>query len=164
MVVDFFVNEWTAWTCRLQKLSADFAKSSECLRTWGVGEGDDLGVSFRHVSIYKHLAYSSLTQDTLSASTTLLMFLSAALSQFASHEATIREQMKAVRSREENLDDLKRRRRNVSSKADAAEKKVFQMGPEVRKLISAAIVCVNNLPPADYPILSTRIFQLKQIS
>lgn len=29
---------------RLQKLSADLVKSSECLRSWGLGEGDDLGV------------------------------------------------------------------------------------------------------------------------
>ncbi|KLO06242.1 hypothetical protein SCHPADRAFT_838301 [Schizopora paradoxa] len=28
----------------LQKLSADLVKSSECLRSWGLGEGDDLGV------------------------------------------------------------------------------------------------------------------------
>ena len=118
----------------LQKLSNDFAKSSECLRSWGAGEGDDLAVS-----IYYSLALPThhlgpvffSWKDTLSASTTLLLFLSTALSQFASHEATVREQMKAVRSREENLDELRRRRRNVVSKADAADKKLSKMGPEV---------------------------------
>lgn len=28
-----------------QRLAADIGKSAESLRTWGVGEGDDLGVS-----------------------------------------------------------------------------------------------------------------------
>ncbi|EEB87650.1 hypothetical protein MPER_14938, partial [Moniliophthora perniciosa FA553] len=27
----------------LQKLSADFTKAAEALRTWGMGEGEDLG-------------------------------------------------------------------------------------------------------------------------
>ena len=30
---------------RLQRLSVDIAKASEALRNWGLGEGDDLGVS-----------------------------------------------------------------------------------------------------------------------
>lgn len=29
---------------RLQRLSVDFSRASEALRTWGLGEGDDLGV------------------------------------------------------------------------------------------------------------------------
>ena len=31
-------------TYSLQKLSADLVKSSECLRIWGLGEGNDLAV------------------------------------------------------------------------------------------------------------------------
>ena len=42
------------------------------------------------------------------ASNALLMHFTGALSTFASHESTIREQMKAVRTREENLDELAR--------------------------------------------------------
>ena len=49
------------------------------------------------------------------ASNALLMHFTGALSTFASHESTIREQMKAVRTREENLDELKRRRKSVFS-------------------------------------------------
>lgn len=98
---------------RLQKLSHDVLRSNECLRHWGSGEGDDL-------------------QDTLSAAGTILSHFANALSQLATHEMTIREQMKAVRSREENLDDLKKRRKAVAAKADSAEKKLSKMNPEVR--------------------------------
>lgn len=47
----------------------------------------------------------------------------------------MREQLKVVRTREENLDELKRRRRNVASKADSAEKKLQRMGPEHKNLM-----------------------------
>lgn len=40
--------------------------------------------------------------------------------------------MKAVRTREEDLDELKRRRKNVIAKAESAEKKLSRMSPEVR--------------------------------
>ena len=39
--------------------------------------------------------------------------------------------MKKVRSREENLDELKRRRKTVITKAESAEKKLSKMSPEV---------------------------------
>ena len=70
-------------------------------------------------------------QDTLNASSTLLGYFATALSQYASHEQTIREHMKKVRSREENLDELKRRRKTVITKAESAEKKLSKMSPEV---------------------------------
>ncbi|KAF8999065.1 Eisosome component PIL1-domain-containing protein [Cyathus striatus] len=99
----------------LQKLSVDFSKASEALRTWGLGEGDDLG-------------------DILSASTAMLTHFSSALSTYASHGHTIREHLKAIRTREEALDDLKRRRRSVGSEADSAERKLSKMGPEHKNL------------------------------
>ncbi|ESK97386.1 hypothetical protein Moror_17817 [Moniliophthora roreri MCA 2997] len=99
----------------LQKLSADFTKAAESLRTWGMGEGDDLG-------------------DVLSASTNLLNYFSNALAQYATHEHSIREHLKAIRTREENLDELKRRRKALHSKADAAEKKLSRMSPEHKNL------------------------------
>ena len=71
------------------------------------------------------------SQDVLSAATTLMGHYAASLSQYASHEQSIREHMKAVRTREENLDDLRRRRKNIYSKADSAEKKLSKMSPEV---------------------------------
>ncbi|KAF9457410.1 hypothetical protein BDZ94DRAFT_1202761 [Collybia nuda] len=99
----------------LQKLSVDFAKASEALRAWGVGEGDDLG-------------------DTLSASTTLLNHFSSALSQYAAHGHPMRDHLKSIRTREENLDDLKRRRKNVGAKAESAERKLSKMSPEHKNL------------------------------
>lgn len=42
--------------------------------------------------------------------------------------------MKAVRTREEGLDELKRRRKSVAGKADSAERKLNKMGPESKSL------------------------------
>ncbi|KAF8147991.1 hypothetical protein B0H34DRAFT_803134 [Crassisporium funariophilum] len=99
----------------LQKLSVDYSKASEALRTWGLSEGEDLG-------------------DILGASTTLLNHFSSALSQYAAHGHAMRDQLKAIRTREEALEDLKRRRRAVLRKADDAEKKLSKMSPEHKNL------------------------------
>ncbi|KAH8996615.1 Eisosome component PIL1-domain-containing protein [Lactarius akahatsu] len=92
----------------LAKLSADFIRASEALRTWGLGEGDDLS-------------------DTLGGSTKILLEFSSSLTQFAAHEQVIREHMKTVRTQEEKLDGLKHRRKNVVSKADSAERKLSKL-------------------------------------
>ncbi|KAJ7607143.1 hypothetical protein FB45DRAFT_764482 [Roridomyces roridus] len=99
----------------LQKLSVDFAKAGEALRIWGAGEGDDLG-------------------DVLGASTTVLAHFSAALSGYAAREHSIRDHLKAIRTREETLDELKRRRKATLARADSAEKKLSKMGPEHKNL------------------------------
>lgn len=54
--------------------------------------------------------------------------------QYASHGHDIREGMKSIRTREEALDELKRRRKNVIGKADAAEKKLSKMSPEHKNM------------------------------
>lgn len=99
----------------LRRLSLDFTKASEALRGWGMGEGDDLG-------------------DTLSASTVILALFADALLQYATHEQSVRDHMKAIRSREEGLDELRRRRKNISAKADSAEKRLNKMSPEHKQL------------------------------
>ncbi|KAI0635228.1 hypothetical protein C8Q77DRAFT_1072479 [Trametes polyzona] len=99
----------------LQRLSADFARASEALKAWGMGEGEDLA-------------------DTLSASTHLFLHFSSALNTFANHEIAVREHMKSVRSREEALDELKRRRKSVFSDAESAERKLSKMNPENKNL------------------------------
>ncbi|KAF7305123.1 hypothetical protein MKEN_01227500 [Mycena kentingensis (nom. inval.)] len=99
----------------LQKLSVDLTRASELLRSWGAGEGEDLG-------------------DILGASATVLGHYSASLAAYASKEHAIRDQLKAIRTREEALDELKRRRKTALSKADAAEKKLNKMGPEHKNL------------------------------
>ncbi|KIJ62349.1 hypothetical protein HYDPIDRAFT_30602 [Hydnomerulius pinastri MD-312] len=99
----------------LQRLSVDLSKASDALRVWGQGEGDDLG-------------------DTLTASSTIMAHFSAALSTYASLQHTVRDNMKAVRTREEALDDLRRRRKRVGASAEAAEKKLNKMSPEHKNL------------------------------
>lgn len=74
------------------------------------------------------------TQDILSASTTILNHFASALSQYASHGHVMRDQLKAIRTREEALEDLRRRRRNVVRKAEDADKKLSKMGPEHKNL------------------------------
>ncbi len=69
------------------------------------------------------------------ASNALLLHFSSALSALANHGLSIREQMKAVRSREENLDELKRRRRSLISDAEAADRKLNKMAPENKNLV-----------------------------
>ncbi|KAG8765005.1 hypothetical protein FRC12_007735 [Ceratobasidium sp. 428] len=95
----------------VQRLAADVAKGAEALKNWGMGEGDDLG-------------------DVLGHSTNLLAEFSAALTQFASYEERIRLQLKSIRTREETLDEMKRRKRTVDHKADSADKKLAKMGSE----------------------------------
>ncbi|CEL62887.1 hypothetical protein RSOLAG1IB_10555 [Rhizoctonia solani AG-1 IB] len=95
----------------IQRLAGEVGKSAETLKTWGLGEGDDLG-------------------DVLSHSTNLLAQFSAALTHYASYEEQIRSQMKSIRSREEDLDEMKRRKRNVDHKADSADKKLAKMNAE----------------------------------
>jgi hypothetical protein len=43
--------------------------------------------------------------------------------------------MKAIRTREEGLDALRRRRKNIAAKADSAEKKLNKMSPEHKQLV-----------------------------
>ncbi|KAI6004483.1 hypothetical protein F5J12DRAFT_837272 [Pisolithus orientalis] len=99
----------------LQRLSTDLTKASDALRVWGQGEGDDLG-------------------DILTASTTILSHFSAALTTWASLHHTVRDNMKDVRTREEALDDLRRRRKRVGASAESAEKKLNKMSPEHKNL------------------------------
>lgn len=72
----------------------------------------------------------------MTASNELLANFAASLTNYATLEHNIRDSMKAVRTREEQLDDLKKRRKAVMAKADSAEKKLSKMGPEHKSLIS----------------------------
>ncbi|CAE6500634.1 unnamed protein product [Rhizoctonia solani] len=109
----------------VQRFATDVGKSAETLKTWGQGEGDDLG-------------------DVLTHSTNLLAQFSAALTQFASYEEQIRAHMKSIRSREETLDEMKRRKRTVDHKADSADKKLAKMSAE-HKSRMAQVELLNEL-------------------
>ncbi|KAI0929537.1 hypothetical protein AcV7_005370 [Taiwanofungus camphoratus] len=120
----------------LQKLSVDIAKASEALKAWGMGEGDDLG-------------------DILSASSALYLHFSAALSAFSTHELSVREQMKSVRTREESLDALRRRRKSLASDAESAERKLSKMNPD-HKNLQAQTDLLNKLRE-DIRVMDTEI-------
>lgn len=76
----------------------------------------------------------SVLQDILTASSSILALFATALSTYSSLHHTVRDSMKSVRTREEALDDLRRRRRRVSASAEAAEKKLNKMSPEHKNL------------------------------
>ena len=85
--------------------------------------------------LFQRLHSQKRAQDILSASTTLLTHFSTALAHYSTHAHTlIRDNLKAIRTREEALEDLKRRRRTVARKADDAEKKLGKMGSEHKQL------------------------------
>ena len=92
-------------------------KAAAALPAYGAQEGPDL-------------------QDVLTHSSTLLNQLGTALSVFVDHSANLRTCYKQIRQREEELDDLRRRRRSTGQKAEAAEKKLAKMSPENKGLPS----------------------------
>ncbi|KAE9392993.1 hypothetical protein BT96DRAFT_999887 [Gymnopus androsaceus JB14] len=89
----------------LQRLSSDLTRASDMLKAWAVNEEDELG-------------------DILGASSELFKQFSLALYQYSSYQEAMREHMKAVRDREEALEELKRRHRTLFAKMEAADRKV----------------------------------------
>lgn len=137
-------------------MSVDLTKSSEALRIWGQGEGDDLGVCIREF-VLRQLQCSCQTTGHpwgiyYSSRSLLRCSISICISwtwyqggEPFDHTAygvfslsvclTLRWQhLKSIRTREENLDDLKRRRKATAVKADSAEKKLAKMSPEHKNL------------------------------
>ncbi|OCF57747.1 hypothetical protein L486_05212 [Kwoniella mangroviensis CBS 10435] len=98
-----------------EKLAVETQRASTALPPYGVQEGPDL-------------------QDILTQSSNLLGQLTTALNIFASHQSNMRSCLKRIREREEQLMDLRSRRRNTGSKADQAERKLAKMGPENKQL------------------------------
>ena len=68
-----------------------------------------------------------MQKGILGASTSILNHFSSALSQYAAHGHSMRDQLKAIRTKEESLDDLERRRRSILRKAEDADKKLSKM-------------------------------------
>ncbi|WWD19293.1 hypothetical protein CI109_103751 [Kwoniella shandongensis] len=98
-----------------EKLAIENQKAASCLSPYGIQEGPDM-------------------QDILTQSSTLLGQLTTALNVFASHQANMRTCLKRIRDREEQLAQLRSRRRNTGQKADTAERKLAKMGPENKAL------------------------------
>jgi hypothetical protein len=78
-------------------------------------------------------------QDVASGSLLLSTHIVSALNTFADHESVIRSQLKEIRTKEEQLDELRRRRKAVGSKLEAQEKRLSKMGSEV-SLVEAHLV------------------------
>jgi len=97
----------------LQRLSTDYQRVADSLRAYGAEEGDDLN-------------------DILGKSSLIMGQVATAITQLGTHENAVRGHMKAIRTREENLTELRARRKNVGTKAEAAEKKLSKMSGEVR--------------------------------
>jgi hypothetical protein len=76
-----------------------------------------------NISFLCFYAPNDTWQDILGASSQLLQQFSVALTQYSSYQYAMREHMKAVRDREEALEELKRRRRNLITKSESANKK-----------------------------------------
>ncbi|KAG1732898.1 uncharacterized protein EDB91DRAFT_1150932 [Suillus paluster] len=109
---DLIAAEKTVLTS-LQRLSSDFSKAADAMRTWAVSEGDDLS-------------------DILSSSRTLLAHFAGALTHYSSIQNVVRDNMKAVRTREESLDDLHRRRRRTAASVESIKKKLTRMNKETK--------------------------------
>lgn len=96
-------------------LISDTHRAATSLPALGAEEGPDL-------------------QDVLTHSSTLLTHLASALTVFVGHQTNMRVCYKRIRQREEDLDELRRRRRATGAKAESAEKKLAKMGPENKGL------------------------------
>lgn len=120
-----------------------------------MGEGDDLGVSSCAFHVRCQIISLLPPQDILSASSALYLHFSAALSAFSTHELSVREQMKSVRTREESLDALRRRRKSLASDAESAERKLSKMNPD-HKNLQAQTDLLNKLRE-DIRVMDTEI-------
>ena len=77
------------------------------------------------------------------ASAILTSHLASALTRFATHEESIRSQMKAVRKREEDLEDLRRKKRVIVREAEGSERKLSRMNTDVSFDIVANVANVH---------------------
>ncbi|EKD02677.1 hypothetical protein A1Q2_02907 [Trichosporon asahii var. asahii CBS 8904] len=99
-----------------EKMAQETASAASKLAPYGQSEGPDL-------------------QDVLTHSASLLTRLSDAYRTFAQHEANLRVCFKRIREREENLDQKRRQRRQLTHKAEQAERKLSKMGAENKQLL-----------------------------
>ncbi|KAH7107820.1 Eisosome component PIL1-domain-containing protein [Auriculariales sp. MPI-PUGE-AT-0066] len=99
----------------LQRLSTDYQRTADTLKSYGAGEGDDLN-------------------DVLGKSALIMGHISTSLTQLGTHENAVRNHMKSIRAREEALTDRKQHRKSVGTKAETAEKKLSKMSGEHKGL------------------------------
>lgn len=98
----------------------------------------------------------------------LITHVVSALNNFADHELTIRSQLKDIRTKEEQLDELRRRRKAVGSKLEAQEKRLSKMGSEVSSnstifIAQILIWCQNKALPTATEQFSALQNELRQL-
>lgn len=101
----------------MDRTASDFAKAQQCLSLWGQTEGSDLADITTHAAL-------------------ILSHLPTGCGKFSIHQADQRAIWKSVRTREEELDDLQKRRRNTYARAEKEEKKLAKMSQENKNLHS----------------------------
>jgi hypothetical protein len=99
-----------------ERLGNDISKGCNAMSTWGASEGSDLS-------------------DVMSHASAILMHLSDAMTKYAEHEATVRVLYKSIRTREEELEGMVKRRKHLGNRAEKEEKKLAKMGQEVSDLV-----------------------------
>lgn len=98
-----------------ERLGSALSASATSLAAWGSTQGADLS-------------------DILSHANSILQHLAQAFQTYANREADIRVLLKNIRSREEEFEELLKRRRNTGAKAEREEKKLAKMGQENKNL------------------------------
>jgi len=89
--------------------------AANSLAVWGSAQGSDLS-------------------DVLSHANSILQHLAQAIQTYAARSGDIRILFKNIRSREEALEDLLKRRRQTGNRAEREEKKLAKMGQENKNL------------------------------
>lgn len=101
---------------RSTALASEFQKNLDALRTWGGEQERDLG-------------------DVLSKWASLLEAFPNALESLNQHlQINVRPDYKRIRTKEEQLIDLKAKFRNLTARIESVEKKLAKMGPENKEL------------------------------
>lgn len=95
------------------RISGALATTSTSLAAWGASEGPDLA-------------------DICQRASEMLALVSTGFEVFSAREVEIRGLLKSVRTNEEELDELKKRRRAVGNRSESEEKKLVKMSSEVR--------------------------------
>lgn len=95
--------------------------TSTALNAWGASEGPDLA-------------------DVGQRASEMLALVASAFETFSNRQTDIRSLLKAVRTAEEELDELKKRRRAVGSRSESEEKKLVKMSSEVSCIRPASLM------------------------
>lgn len=83
--------------------------------------------------------FNKQIQDITHAAMSLSNHATNAINIFADHCLSIRSQLKDVRTKEEQLDELRRRRKAVGSKLEAQERRLSKMSSEVCKHVNSPL-------------------------